>query len=161
MSAEAVGTPDRARAFGGLTAWSAFAVGLLFGLGLLLAGMANPTKVLAFLDLFGRWDPSLALVMGGAIAVTAPAFVWIRRRRAPVLVDAFNLPTARQIDRPLVVGSLMFGVGWGLVGLCPGPALVLLGTGQFKAILFVAAMAVGMGLFEWWTRWNTRRKSAA
>jgi uncharacterized protein len=134
-----------------MTTLAAFLAGLVFGLGLLVAGMADPAKVLAFLDVFGRWDPSLMLVMGGAIAVAMPAFVWSKRRRAPVLDAAFHLPTSCRIDRPLVIGSLLFGIGWGLVGLCPGPALVLLGSGQLKAALFVTAMVAGMALFEWWS----------
>ncbi|UXH77398.1 YeeE/YedE family protein [Roseateles amylovorans] len=134
-----------------MTTLAAFLAGLVFGLGLLVAGMADPAKVLAFLDVFGRWDPSLMLVMGGAIAVAMPAFAWSKRRRAPVLDAAFHLPTSRRIDRPLVIGSLLFGIGWGLVGLCPGPALVLLGSGQLKAALFVTAMVAGMALYEWWS----------
>lgn len=125
---------------------TAFASGLLFGLGLLLAGMANPAKVLAFLDLAGAWDPSLMLVMGGAIAVAAPAYVWARRRQRTLLNGALHLPQARHIDRRLLAGSLLFGIGWGLAGICPGPALVLLAQG--KAVWFTGAMLVGMGLFE-------------
>jgi len=115
--------------------------GLLFGLGLVLSGMASPAKVLGFLDLAGAWDPSLAFVMAGAIAVGLPAFAWARRAKV-------QMPLARGIDRRLVGGSLLFGIGWGLVGLCPGPALVVLGLGDVKALGFVAAMLAGMGLFE-------------
>ena len=121
--------------------------GLVFGLGLILSGMANPAKVLGFLDLAGAWDPSLALVMGGAVAVSALAFTWVRRRRVSLLGAALRLPTARTIDRRLVLGSVVFGVGWGLAGFCPGPALVALGMGNGKALIFVAAMLAGMGLF--------------
>lgn len=106
-------------------------IGLLFGLGLILAGMTDPGKVLAFLDLAGAWDPSLAFVMAGAIGGSAFAFVVARRRATALLGGAMQLPTARDIDRPLVVGSLAFGVGWGLVGFCPGPALVALGAGHW------------------------------
>lgn len=124
----------------------AFAAGLLFGLGLLLAGMADPSKVLAFLDIAGAWDPSLMLVMGGAIAVAAPAYAWARRRQRTLLDGVLYLPQGRHIDRRLLLGSLIFGIGWGLAGICPGPALVLLAEG--KAFWFVSAMLVGMGLFE-------------
>jgi len=126
----------------------AFVAGLVFGLGLLLSGMADPAKVLGFLDLAGAWDPSLAFVMAGAIAVGVLAFTFARRRTTTWLGDAMRLPTASDIDRRLVVGSLLFGVGWGLAGFCPGPALVALGLGESKAVVFVAAMLAGMALFE-------------
>jgi uncharacterized membrane protein YedE/YeeE len=125
-----------------------FLAGLIFGLGLLLSGMGNPAKVLGFLDLAGAWDPSLALVMAGAIGVSLAAFRIAGRRVASLLGGAMHLPAARELDRPLVLGSLAFGVGWGLAGFCPGPALMSLGTGAPKAFVFVAAMAAGMGLFE-------------
>ncbi len=127
---------------------SAFVTGLLFGIGLLVSGMANPEKVLGFLDLFGNWDPSLAFVMGGAIAVGLVAFRLAGQRRQSLLGEPLRLPARRDIDTRLMLGSLGFGVGWGLVGFCPGPALVALGAGELKAVLFVAAMVVGMGLFE-------------
>ncbi|KZY28846.1 hypothetical protein A3754_06115 [Alcanivorax sp. HI0083] len=127
---------------------TAFAAGLIFGLGLLLAGMANPAKVLAFLDITGNWDPSLALVMGGAIAVSAIGFYLTRQRSAPLFGDSFQVPTNRKLDKRLVLGALGFGVGWGLAGFCPGPALVALGTGSLKAVVFVAAMLIGMMIFE-------------
>ena len=123
--------------------------GLVFGLGLLVSGMANPAKVLGFLDLGGLWDPSLAFVMGGAIAVAAVAFAVARRRSVSLLGTAMRLPSARQIDRRLVGGSLLFGVGWGVAGFCPGTALVGVGMGLAQAGVFVAAMLVGMGLFAW------------
>ena len=122
--------------------------GLVFGLGLIVSGMANPAKVLGFLDLAGAWDPSLALVMGGAVTVAALAFALARRRTVSLLGAALRLPTARAIDQRLVLGSGVFGVGWGLAGFCPGPALVALGMGNGKALIFVAAMLAGMGLFE-------------
>ncbi|WP_038209144.1 YeeE/YedE family protein [Xenophilus azovorans] len=122
--------------------------GLLFGLGLLLSGMADPGKVLGFLDLAGRWDPSLAFVMAGAVGVALPAFAWVRRRGAALCGAPLHLPVARRIDRRLLAGSLLFGAGWGLAGFCPGPALVALGMGLRPALLFVAAMAAGMLLFE-------------
>jgi uncharacterized membrane protein YedE/YeeE len=128
--------------------FASFLAGLVFGLGLLISGMASPTKVLGFLDLAGSWDPSLALVMVGAIAVGLVAFTVARRRTVSFLGLDMKLPTARHIDRRLVVGSLLFGVGWGIAGLCPGPALVALGAGQSKSVVFVAAMLAGMGVFE-------------
>ncbi|BDT69693.1 hypothetical protein os1_38850 [Comamonadaceae bacterium OS-1] len=126
--------------------------GLVFGLGLLVSGMANPAKVLGFLDLGGQWDPSLAFVMGGAIAVGAVAFAVARRRSVSLLGLPMRLPSNRHIDRRLVLGSLLFGVGWGVAGFCPGPALVGIGMGLAQAGVFVAAMLVGMGLFAWLER---------
>ena len=123
-------------------------VGLIFGLGLILSGMANPAKVLGFLDLAGAWDPSLALVMVGAIAVGAVGFALARRRSTSWLGLVMNVPTSRIIDSRLITGSLAFGVGWGMAGFCPGPALVALGLGQPKAVVFVLAMLAGMALFE-------------
>lgn len=125
-----------------------FLVGLLFGIGLILSGMTDPGKVIGFLDLFGNWDPSLALVMGGAIAVALSAFLLARQRTTNFFGGAMHLPRPGQIDRPLVLGSLVFGVGWGLAGFCPGPALVSLGAGQPKAAVFVLAMLVGMMVFD-------------
>lgn len=127
---------------------TAFVAGLIFGTGLILAGMANPAKVLAFLDIAGHWDPSLALVMGGAIPVSAIGFYLTRHRTAPLFSASFQVPTNRKLDKRLVLGALGFGVGWGLAGFCPGPALVALGTGSLKAVVFVAAMLSGMVIFE-------------
>ena len=127
---------------------SEFLVGLLFGLGLLLSGMTDPGKVLGFLDLFGQWDPSLALVMGGAIGVGVFAFALAKKRTVSFLGGVMRLPTSSQIDRRLIVGALLFGAGWGLAGFCPGPALVSLAAGQPKAAVFVAFMVVGMIIFE-------------
>jgi uncharacterized membrane protein YedE/YeeE len=127
---------------------AAFAAGLVFGIGLLLAGMANPAKVQAFLDLAGAWDPSLAFVMAGAIAIGALAFALAERRATSVLGEPMRLPVRRDIDRRLVLGSVAFGVGWGLAGICPGPALVLLGANAGDAGAFVVAMLVGMAAFE-------------
>lgn len=136
-----------------VTAWIA---GLVFGLGLIVSGMANPAKVLGFLDLAGAWDPSLAFVMGGAIGVGVVAFAVAGKRAAkgkPSLLGAdMQLPATRRIDGRLIGGSLLFGVGWGVAGFCPGPAFVALGMGQGKAVLFVAAMLIGMAVFEWWER---------
>jgi uncharacterized protein len=122
--------------------------GLVFGLGLMLSGMTDPAKVLGFLDLAGTWDPSLALVMGGAIAVTAPAFAWLRRRQLSVLGAPLQWPTRTTLDRRLVWGSLAFGAGWGLAGFCPGPGLVSAAAGHHEAWWFVGAMAVGMTAFS-------------
>jgi uncharacterized membrane protein YedE/YeeE len=122
----------------------ALAVGLIFGLGLCLSGMYQPAKVLGFLDLAGNWDPSLAFVMGGAIVVALPAFRLARRRSAAWVGGAIELPTRRAIDAPLVVGSGVFGIGWGLAGVCPAPGVVDLGFSSPSAALFVAAMAAGM-----------------
>lgn len=122
--------------------------GLLFGLGLILSGMTNPAKVLGFLDLAGPWDPSLAFVMGGALLVGSFAFPYALKRPSAFLGDAFRVPTATHIDRRLVLGGLTFGVGWGLAGYCPGPALASLWQGGSKPFLFVAAMLAGMAVFE-------------
>ncbi|MEO7337086.1 MAG: DUF6691 family protein [Caldimonas sp.] len=122
--------------------------GLVFGLGLIVSGMANPAKVIGFLDLAGPWDPSLALVMAGAIAVGLVAFAVASRRTVSLLGADMKLPTSRQIDRRLIAGSLLFGVGWGVAGFCPGPALVAFGMGEAKAWIFVAAMLAGMAIFE-------------
>jgi uncharacterized membrane protein YedE/YeeE len=122
--------------------------GLVFGLGLIVSGMANPAKVLGFLDITGTWDPSLAFVMAGAIAVGLVAFMLARRRTVSLLGAEMRLPSARHIDRRLVLGSVLFGIGWGVAGFCPGPALVSLGMGEIKALVFVAAMLLGMGVFE-------------
>jgi hypothetical protein len=123
-----------------------FGLGLLFGLGLVLGGMANPAKVLNFLDVFGTWDPSLAFVMGGAVVVTFVGFRLARGRGRPLFDAQFHWPTATAIDARLLAGAVIFGAGWGLVGLCPGPAFVALGTGSGGAAVFVAAMLAGIAL---------------
>ena len=128
--------------------FTAFLAGLVFGLGLLLSGMADPAKVLGFLDLAGAWDPSLMFVMGGAVGVGAVAFAFARRHPRSLLGEPMQLPTKTSIDRRLVLGALLFGAGWGLAGFCPGPAVVALGVGEAKAVVFVVAMLAGMGLFE-------------
>ena len=122
--------------------------GLLFGLGLIASGMTNPAKVQGFLNLIGPWDPSLALVMGGAIAVAAPVFAWIERRSRTLGGEALALPPRTGITRELVLGGLLFGLGWGLAGYCPGPALVAMSSGSPQALGFVAAMLVGMALVD-------------
>lgn len=131
-----------------MIALASLLAGLVFGLGLVVSGMANPAKVLGFLDLAGSWDPSLAFVMAGAIAVAMVGFLVARRRALSLLGAEMRLPSARRIDRRLVLGSLLFGVGWGIAGFCPGPGLVALGMGETKALVFVAAMLAGMGIFE-------------
>lgn len=131
-----------------MAVFASLLAGLVFGLGLIVSGMANPAKVLGFLDLGGAWDPSLALVMVGAIGVGLVAFALAARSGRTLLGVSLQLPTARHIDRRLVGGSVMFGVGWGLAGFCPGPALVALGMGELKAVVFVASMVAGMWVFE-------------
>jgi uncharacterized membrane protein YedE/YeeE len=127
---------------------SAFFIGLLFGLGLLLSGMTDPGKVQGFLDLAGAWDPSLAFVMGGAIAVGLFAFALAKQRTRSFLGGGMYLPKATEIDRRLVLGSLTFGVGWGLAGFCPGPGLVSMASGETKGLVFVLSMLMGMAVFE-------------
>jgi uncharacterized membrane protein YedE/YeeE len=127
---------------------SEFLVGLLFGMGLILAGMTDPSKVIGFLDLAGAWDPSLAFVMGGAILVGVFAFTAARRRATSLFGGAMQLPTTRDIDVRLIGGSVLFGAGWGLAGFCPGPAIVSVGAGQPKAVVFTLAMLLGMVVFE-------------
>ena len=140
-----------------MTVFTSFLAGLVFGLGLIVSGMANPAKVLGFLDLGGRWDPSLAFVMGGAIAVGAVAFAVARRRTRSFLGAPMRLPASRAIDRRLAAGSVLFGIGWGVAGFCPGPGLVAAGMGEAKALVFVAAMLAGMVGYEL----IERRRSAA
>ena len=127
---------------------SSLLAGLVFGLGLIVSGMANPAKVLGFLDLAGPWDPSLALVMAGAIAVGLFAFLLAKKRRLSLLGAEMKLPAAGPVDRRLLAGSVLFGMGWGLAGFCPGPGLVALGMGEPKAAVFVLAMLAGMAIFE-------------
>ena len=125
-----------------------FLVGLLFGLGLLLSGMTDPAKVIGFLDVLGAWDPSLALVMGGAITVGFFGFAVAKKRTTALLGGAMQLPAGRDIDRRLVIGGLVFGTGWGLAGFCPGPALVSVGAGHAQAVVFVLAMLMGMAVHD-------------
>jgi uncharacterized protein len=134
---------------------ASFVGGLVFGLGLLISGMTEPAKVLGFLDIFGAWDATLAFVMAGAVAVAAIGFALARRRSAPVLASHFSWPARSDIDAPLVIGSALFGIGWGLSGICPGPALVNLAGLSTPILVFVAAMVVGMFGYELWQRRNT------
>ena len=126
----------------------AFIAGLVFGIGLIVSGMTNPAKVQGFLDLAGSWDPSLGLVMAGAIAVGFLAFRLAKKRSSAIFGSAMHFPTKNDIDLRLVLGSIVFGVGWGLGGFCPGPALASLGTGSVDALVFVLAMLAGMAIFE-------------
>jgi len=138
-------------------ALGAFVAGLIFGLGLIVSGMTDPSKVIGFLDLVGRWDPSLAFVMVGAIIVGMIGYAIAHKRTVAFLGGAMYLPATRQIDRRLILGGLVFGVGWGLAGFCPGPAIVSLGAGQDKAVVFVLAMLAGMALYELAEYWLARR----
>ena len=139
-----------------MVALIAFTSGLVFGLGLIISGMANPAKVLGFLDLAGAWDPSLAFVMGGAVLVTAAGFAFLRRRRVSLSGEPLRWPAATQVDLRLAVGSLAFGAGWGLAGFCPGPALVAAAAGVPEALIFVAAMAAGMAIFSVLEKFKSR-----
>lgn len=128
---------------------SALICGFIFGIGLLISGLAAPQKVLGFLDVAGLWDPSLAFVMLGAIAIGIFAFKYAKRCPKALCGETINLPTSKNIDKKLIIGSLLFGVGWGLVGFCPGPAIVAVGAGKVKALYFTAAMLSGMIIYEW------------
>lgn len=130
----------------------ALVAGLVFGLGLMLSGMADPAKVQNFLDVFGLWDPSLGLVMGGAIAVGLLAFTWAKKRKTSLLGESMQLPTSSVIDRQLLTGAALFGIGWGLAGFCPGPAVMNLVTGHSEVWLFVGAMLAGMWAQHAWAR---------
>ena len=123
--------------------------GALFGLGLAVSGMVSPAKIIGFLDFAGEWDPTLAFVMGGALLVTIPAFRLILRRPRPVLADEFDLPTKEEVDSRLLTGSAIFGIGWGLAGFCPGPAVTALASGLTLVFAFVAAMVAGMAVYKW------------
>ena len=139
----------------------AFGIGLLFGLGLIVSGMTDPAKVLGFLDLAGNWDPSLLFVMGGAILVAAGAFRAARGRQRSLLGDVMRLPSATEIDRRLVLGSVAFGAGWGLAGFCPGPAIASLAAGSVEPLIFTGAMVAGMGLFEFFEALRARGPKTA
>jgi uncharacterized membrane protein YedE/YeeE len=127
---------------------SQYLIGVLFGFGLLVSGMSNPQKILNFLDITGNWDPSLLFVMGGAVIVGLAGFYVVSQRSEAFFGGVFHLPTRRDITKPLLIGSFIFGAGWGIAGFCPGPALVSLGSGQLKALVFVIAMLIGMTICE-------------
>lgn len=141
---------------------SAFVAGLLFGLGLIISQMINPAKVLAFLDISGAWDPSLAIVMAGAVAVSALGYAYAKRRGVPVLAPRLEIPARRDLEPRLLTGAAIFGIGWGLAGLCPGPALTLLPLGLWQAFVFVASMLTGMLIFRFvpadWPQSTFRRE---
>lgn len=139
---------------------AAFGCGLLFGAGLLISGMTQPDKVLGFLDIFGAWDATLAFVMAGAVLITSLGFSLARRRGAPILATKLQWPTRSDIDAPLLTGAALFGIGWGLVGLCPGPAIVNLASLSLPVIVFVVAMAVGMLGFDLWRERASMRVAA-
>lgn len=141
--------------------FASFACGLVFGIGLLISGMTQTQKVLGFLDIFGAWDATLAFVMAGAVAVASIGFLFARRRGTPVFAPQSLWPTRKDIDAPLVTGAVLFGIGWGLVGLCPGPALVNLAGLGMPVIVFVAAMAAGMIGFDAWSQRKTSQQKAA
>jgi uncharacterized membrane protein YedE/YeeE len=123
--------------------------GTLFGLGLAVSGMVDPAKIIGFLDFAGEWDPTLGFVMGGALLVAIPAFRLILRRPHPLLADEFDLPTKKEVDSRLLAGSAIFGLGWGLAGFCPGPAVAALASGLAPVFAFVAAMIAGMAVYKW------------
>lgn len=131
---------------------ASFLCGLLFGTGLMISGMTQPAKVLGFLDIFGRWDPTLAFVMASALAISTVGYAWARRQGRPVFAAQHLWPNRTDIDRPLVVGSVLFGIGWGLAGLCPGPALENLASLSPRVIVFVIAMIAGMSAQDVWQR---------
>jgi len=129
---------------------SSFVAGILFGAGLTISQMVNPRKVIDFLDFFGDWDPSLALVMGAALVTAAIGFALILRRARPLFGLEFHVPASRRVDARLVGGSALFGIGWGIAGFCPGPAIASLAYGMWQSLIFVAAMIAGMALWERW-----------
>ncbi|MCK8463637.1 YeeE/YedE family protein [Aliiroseovarius sp. S1339] len=138
-----------------------YVVGLVFGLGISISGMANPAKVLNFFDFAGTWDPSLAFVMGAALLVAAPGYVLVFKREKPVFAENFKLPGTRLIDRKLVLGSFTFGIGWGLAGFCPGAALPVISTGNPSVLIFTASMVAGLFLARWVIANTARRRDLA
>jgi uncharacterized membrane protein YedE/YeeE len=131
-----------------LNALAAFASGLVFGIGLVVSGMSNPAKVIGFLDVAGRFDPTLPVVMASGLAVAAIGYAIAKRRTASYAGGAFDIPTSRTLDRRLIAGAIVFGIGWGIAGVCPGPGFVILGAGRVEGVVFVVAMLAGMGAFE-------------
>ena len=148
-------------ASGALRTLAALGCGFVFGLGLAISGMMNPAKISGFLDVVGNWDPTLALVMGGALIVAIPAYRVILKQRRPFLSGGFSLPVEEKLDAPLMWGSSLFGVGWGLVGFCPGPAVAAIVTGLPAVLGFVAAMIAGMALYAWLSGERIERKSSS
>ncbi|MER2269160.1 YeeE/YedE family protein [Methylobacterium oxalidis] len=140
---------------------AALGAGLTFGFGLSLSGMLNPARVRGFLDVTGAWDPSLAFVLAGAVTVSSLGYAASRRLRAPAFAPAFAIPTGRRIDPPLIVGAVLFGIGWGLSGFCPGPAIAALSTGALPVLVFVGAMLAGMAAHGLLTRASSARSSGA
>lgn len=143
------------------TILASFGCGLIFGLGLLISGMTEPEKVLGFLDFFGAWDATLAFVMASAVAVAGAGFALARRQNTPLFASKFSWPSRSDIDAPLVTGSVLFGIGWGLSGICPGPALVNLAGLTAPIIVFVAAMVLGMFGYELWQRRKVAGEAAS
>lgn len=137
---------------------TAFIAGLIFGLGLFLSGMTNPAKIIGFLDILGNWDPSLVLVMLGAIIVNATSFHLTKHRQQSFLGQPIKLPVSSNIDRKLIIGSLIFGVGWGLAGYCPGPSLASVLQGGYQPLVFVISMLLGMGMFEILNQYNSKEE---
>ena len=135
-----------------MQALASFVCGLIFGLGLMISGMTQPTKVLGFLDIFGRWDSTLAFVMAGALAISSVGYALARHQTRPVIAAQFFWPKRTDVNRPLVIGSVLFGIGWGLVGLCPGPALENLASLSPRVFVFVMAMIAGMSVLDLWQR---------
>ncbi len=136
---------------------TAFVTGLIFGLGLILSGMTNPAKIIGFLDILGNWDPSLVLVMLGAIVVTASSFHLTKNRQQSLFGQQIKLPKSSNVDHKLIIGSLMFGVGWGLAGYCPGPSLASVLHGGYQPLVFVISMLIGMGIFEVFNRLSNKK----
>jgi hypothetical protein len=136
---------------------SAFITGLIFGIGLIISGMTNPAKIIDFLDITGQWDPSLLLVMLGAVSITFFAFRFVERKSVSLLGDNIQLPKKTGLDKPLILGAVLFGIGWGLAGYCPGPALASLSSGLLPPVLFVLTMITGMGIFEIYKKLSTKK----
>lgn len=136
----------------------AFLIGMLFGIGLVIANMINPTKILNFLDITGYWDPSLLLVMLAAIVITCPGYYWIKKLKKPLLGNKFHYPPVYTIDKKLIIGSAIFGIGWGMTGFCPGPAIAVLGTGQFAVIYFIGSMVLGSVFCFWFDKFTNKDK---
>lgn len=140
---------------------AAFAIGLVFGLGILISGMGNPAKVLNFFDVAGTWDPSLAFVMAGAVVVTGIGYQLVLARPKPVLADGFALPSATRIDWSLLAGSAVFGIGWGVTGFCPGGLIPVLAIGRVEPLIFTAGLLIGLVATRYWRAWAAQRTTAA